>query len=1211
MERNLSIKDFANLREMDGVAGGQGTLHLAEFRGETVVLKVMSVRQDGEERAFERLLKRTEAISACANPHVVRYIGCFRQKTAFSPQHIVVVEHLKGETLKQRLVRDIAGIGSDDVLRLARDCASALADLADRGILHRDITPSNIFITEGVDGLQSGFKLIDFEAGKFEDPNFSDNTVSTSNVGKQDYMAPELFGLGHRPDIQSDIYSFALTVHEALLGKLPFKRGDMVSRMKDPVAPHAGANLLAPGLGEVLAGCFEAEPARRPQSFRELLRRFDGLAPRVLFGTSPRRYELLNFIGEGGFGQVFKAALSFGSGGRVSFVAIKNLTKPEQSERFKREARTLDNFKDPRIVRFLDYFEVGGSDNLDISHFLVMDYLDGMPGASLRDRLKTARAQTPGEARSGLPADEVSQAFEKYCGGLSLLHKSKVYHRDIKPDNLYLPFGAPEKACLMDLGIVRDENATRTNRGYVPGTLDYMAPETTLADGLRGSVAADIYALGLCLSEALTGYRVFPKIKDWGALAVRAANPITPNFSHLEKAAPQFVGLLSRMIAWDPADRPASADAVLAELVRIASGEDSGPITVATSGTSASPTLSAAAPTRSTIAATGSEARPPTVKDSASTRRRTSKLSEPKASGRKNQPARKGAPSTVLNAIFCLLVIAAAFGVIGFMLKKRWAQSILPDDDISAGYIAFNPQPLIEDAPLDEPVVAIAPEPPPTPAPLPAAPEAKPESPPAPAPVEKPPAPTPAPAPVAVMAEVNAQISEGIVLESSLVGRGAWTRHGKTPFDLAPGDYDFRWSRNDFTPVIERNRKVSANQTMSLLAPESWKPAEALSRFQEFTNALANARVKDNESSWKTVAELLLQPDLDLTDSVNKAVWGAQKEQGEYLSKAFFAKVEKERAEAEKRLADERKLAQQETDEADGFAAALKAIAANPASLDTTLRIPAQAVIDRRPAEIKAAADSAVAALARRVAEISSGVYGETAAAAVERLNAGSRFVANAEAARIKDCAGAEARRSLDAAVKRFSNARVEAAANVDKETAAAVAAANAAKEAAEKAIRLEKEREAELERLAAGQTSEIKLAQARFLQNDKQSATGLLNHDLVSGSSSFPALCEYYRYIVDADHLTPIYLSAGREILSALEAAEREINNLPTDGGAKARAIKRGAGNGIPAFVYARKGISESSPNYDERVGERIANIGSDAAKMRATFKKIEETNK
>ena len=1227
MEQNLSIKDFANRRELEGASGGQGTLHLGEFRGTTVVLKAMSVRQEGEARAFERLSKRTEEIAAYASPHVVRYIGCFRLKAEFSLQHVVVVEHLKGETLKQRLARDIAGIGADEALRLARDCAAALADLADRGILHRDITPSNIFVADGADGAPPVFKLIDFEAGKLANSDFSSATVSTSNVGKQDYMAPELFGSG-RPGMQSDIYSFALTLHEALIGKLPFKRG-VLAQLNAAVEPHSGVNLLVPGLGEILSECFDAEPSRRPQTFRQLARSFDGLAPRILSGTPPRRYELLNFIGEGGFGQVFKGALSFNPGKHSGFVAVKSLVKQEYADRFKREARALYKFNDARIVRFWDYFEAGNS--IGASRFLVMDYLDGMPGSSLRDRLKTARAQAPGEIRLGLPADEVALAFINFCGGLSLLHKAKIYHRDIKPANLYMPFGAPGKACLMDLGIVRDEEATRTNFGTVPGTLDYMAPETALAGGQRGSAAADIYALGLCLFEALTGRRVFSRIKDWKALAERATNPEAPELAPLEEAAPRFAGLVSRMIAWEPSDRPESADAALEELSKIANGEDSGPATVATSIVSS--TL-AAGETRLTIAANPSEVRPPTFQDSSSTGRRTSKMPPSTAPARERTRALKGAPPALLNTVFCLLVIAAASAAVVLVLKERRARLFLPEDYAAENTIVLNSPPLVGDAPLEEPVAAppppaaveaepepmpeekppaIAPAPvfAPTPTPAPA-PAPAPAPTPAPAPMPAPvPVPAPVPAPAPAMAEVNAQIPDGMVLESSLAGREAWARQGKIPFELSPGDYDFKWSRGDFKPVVERSRKISAARPVLLLAPDDWKPSEALLRFREFTNALASARAKDNESSWKTVESLLSQPDPNLNDSVNKAVWGAQKEQGEYLAKSYFAKLEKERAEAEKKRDDAIRLERQETEEAERFAAALQAVAAAPDSLDNTIKIPAQSTMDRRAAEIKAAADSALNSLARRIDEISAEVRGETAAAAVERLNAGSRFVASAEAARIKDCAGADARKSLDAAARRFADARVAAAARVDKETAAAVAAAKAAKEAAEKSVRLENERKAELERLSAELTPELKLAQARFLQNDKQSATGLLNHELVSGPSGFLALCEYYRFMTDADHLTDTYLAAGQALLTALEAAEREIRGLPADGAARVRAIKRGAGEGTPAFVYARKGIAESSPNYNERVGGRIADMLSDAAKMRAIFTKIAEAQR
>ena len=206
----------------------------------------------------------------------------------------------------------------------------------------------------------------------------------------------------------------------------------------------------------------------------------------------------------------------------------------------------LKRLSSPCFVTFLDYFVRPPEHIGDPDCFLIMDYLPDMPGSSLRDRL----GKNKGE-KAALPFDEVVQAFIRYADGLALMHRSGVFHRDIKPSNLYFPQGRPEKACIMDLGVARDSKGTLTFAGQVPGTPDYMPPELAKAE-TRGDAGVDIYALGLCLYEALTGQRALPRLPI-GAQAIpayleRAEKKEQPQFdAPLVKASPGLDGLLVRM----------------------------------------------------------------------------------------------------------------------------------------------------------------------------------------------------------------------------------------------------------------------------------------------------------------------------------------------------------------------------------------------------------------------------------------------------------------------------------------------------------------------------------------------------------------------------------------------------------------------------------------------------------------------------------------
>lgn len=577
--------DESDVREIGGfrieaelkASGAQGKVYRAVCatdslawcaKGTVVALKAMRVDADAE-GAGERLRRRTEALAALRHPNVVRYLGCFVETSAFSVTHVVVQEFLFGETLKARLAAQPTGLDADLALKVAVGMASGLAAAAKEGIVHRDVKPENVFLCS--DG---SVKMIDFEVARQ-----AGNVTSAPGdmVGSFDYMAPDFADPHFSGDEVSDVFSAGAVIHEALTGKLPYRRFggqgqqpgfaflDRWSRdgdgnfIRGECAVAASVERILAHARPVLEKALALRREARFASFDALRTALEGVRFRDLRngGTT---YRILQLVGKGGFGEVFKAR----SEGHT--YAVKHLLKPEYAARFFREAKIMSSLNDPCFVRFFDFFVLQHAGMKEA--FLVMDFLPGMPGSSLRDAIRRS-------AGCGLDVESVLKAFVRYAHGLKTIHARGVYHRDVKPTNLYYPEDRPESAAIMDLGIARDESGTETT-GQVPGTLDYMPPETALG-GTRGDAGMDIYALGLCLYEALSGKKAFPRLPSGSAgyaqFFQRAKEKARPALDAPCVAAhPALLALLRKMTEPEVSARLSDAGVLEDELRRLLEG---------------------------------------------------------------------------------------------------------------------------------------------------------------------------------------------------------------------------------------------------------------------------------------------------------------------------------------------------------------------------------------------------------------------------------------------------------------------------------------------------------------------------------------------------------------------------------------------------------------------------------------------------------------
>jgi serine/threonine-protein kinase len=214
--------------------------------------------------------------------------------------------------------------------------------------------------------------------------------------------------------------------------------------------------------------------------------------------TICERYQLLEVIGQGGMGVVFKASDQIDN----RFVAIKllcfeTLSNEMARKRFYREAKTGMALSHQNIVRTYGYGEL----EEDLI-FISMEYVKGQ---SLKDYIKEKSPLSPKKA---LPI------LEKLCLALDYAHTNGILHRDLKPANVLLCRSELDQieVKLADFGIAKllapNEDITNgtnlTETGAILGTVHYVAPEYLLGFDLTN--ASDIYSLGVMLYQMLTGF---------------------------------------------------------------------------------------------------------------------------------------------------------------------------------------------------------------------------------------------------------------------------------------------------------------------------------------------------------------------------------------------------------------------------------------------------------------------------------------------------------------------------------------------------------------------------------------------------------------------------------------------------------------------------------------------------------------------------------
>jgi serine/threonine-protein kinase len=266
-----------------------------------------------------------------------------------------------------------------------------------------------------------------------------------------------------------------------------------------------------------------------------------------MVGKKILHYELIDKIGAGGMGEIYKAEDS-----RLHrLVAVKILspglaTDPDRKRRFFQEAQAASALNHPNIITLYDIVSEGDM------QCIVMEYING----------RTLRDLTPA---GGLPPTQALQYAAQIASALSAAHAAHIIHRDLKPSNIMVTTSGLIK--VLDFGLAKwvdvglsghngeqtTTEAALTREGSIIGTVSYMSPEQ--AEGKRVDARSDIFSFGSVLYEMLTGKRAFEGRSGISTLSSILRDDVKPINDAAPSVPPALEQIVLRCLPKEPVAR--------------------------------------------------------------------------------------------------------------------------------------------------------------------------------------------------------------------------------------------------------------------------------------------------------------------------------------------------------------------------------------------------------------------------------------------------------------------------------------------------------------------------------------------------------------------------------------------------------------------------------------------------------------------------------
>jgi serine/threonine-protein kinase len=286
------IGDYQVIQRLD--EGGMGTVYSAVHPviEKKVAIKVLHPHVARQEETVARFIQEARAVNAIGHPGIIDIFGFGR---FVDGRHYIIMEYLEGQQLLAYL-NEHGPMTGVETLRLVRLLAESLAAAHDKGVVHRDMKPENVFLLPLPDGTwPPRTKILDFGLAKLIEAEYekTPQTRAGVTVGTPYYMSPEQCR-GKVVDARTDVYALGVMTYEMLTGRVPFYAPESVDvlymHLTQTPEPPSKYRFVAPEIEKLILRCMAKTAVERPASMNALLDEIDEIL-KVLDPTDPAAAE--------------------------------------------------------------------------------------------------------------------------------------------------------------------------------------------------------------------------------------------------------------------------------------------------------------------------------------------------------------------------------------------------------------------------------------------------------------------------------------------------------------------------------------------------------------------------------------------------------------------------------------------------------------------------------------------------------------------------------------------------------------------------------------------------------------------------------------------------------------------------------------------------------------------------------------------------------